>query len=105
MHVAGCALAGSAVTCNGKGFPTNNNPTINIANGFDNDVNVYNVVGKVDFNVNDRKRISGMYFFGNNTGTVEDFPELQPNWRSNIHTRAQVGRRKLGLDSERALGE
>ena len=31
-----------------------------------------------------------MYFFGNNTGTVEDFPELQSKWRSNIHTRAQV---------------
>src|ERR1700686_858460 len=32
-----------------------------------------------------------MYFFGNNTGTVEDFPELQSKWRSDIHTRAQVG--------------
>ena len=31
-----------------------------------------------------------MYFFGNNTGTVEDFPELQSKWRSDIHTRAQV---------------
>ena len=31
-----------------------------------------------------------MYFFGNNSGTVEDFPELQNKWRSKIHTRAQV---------------
>ncbi len=31
-----------------------------------------------------------MYFYGNNNGTVEDFPELQSNWRSKIHTRAQV---------------
>ena len=31
-----------------------------------------------------------MYFFGNNRGTVEDFPELQSFWRSRIHTRAQV---------------
>jgi hypothetical protein len=23
-----------------------------------------------------------MYFFGNNTGTVEDFPELQKKWLS-----------------------
>ena len=31
-----------------------------------------------------------MYFFGNNSGTVEDFPELQQKWLSDIHTRAQV---------------
>jgi hypothetical protein len=40
--------------------------------------------------VNQNNRISGMYFFGNNTGTVEDFPELQTKWLSDIHTRAQV---------------
>jgi len=90
LNIAGCALSGSTVTCNGTGFPTNNNPNINIPNGFPNDVTVYNAVGKVDFNVNQNHRISGMYFFGNNSGTVEDFPELQSKWRSKIHTRAQV---------------
>ena len=90
LQVAGCALSGATVTCNGTGFPTNNNPNINIPNGFPNNVTVYNAVGKVDYNVNQRNRISGMYFFGNNTGTVEDFPELQSKWRSDIHTRAQV---------------
>jgi hypothetical protein len=90
LEVAGCALSGSTVTCNGTGFPTNNNPNINIPNGFPNNVTVYNAVGKMDYNVNVKNRISGMYFFGNNTGTVEDFPELQSKWRSDIHTRAQV---------------
>ena len=90
LNVAGCTLTGSTVTCNGSGFPLNNNPNINISNGFANDVKVYNAIGKVDFNVNDKSRISGMYFFGNNTGIVEDFPEYQSKWRSNIHTRAQV---------------
>jgi hypothetical protein len=90
LNIAGCALSGSTVTCNGTGFPTNNNPSIGIPNGFSNDVKVYNAIGKVDFNVNQNNRISGMYFFGNNTGTVEDFPELQSKWRSDIHTRAQV---------------
>jgi len=90
LKVAGCALSGSTVACNGTGFPTNNNPNINIPNGFPNDVTVYNGVGKVDFNLHEKNRISGMYFFGNNTGTVEDFPELQSRWRSDIHTRAQV---------------
>ena len=90
LNIAGCALSGGTVTCNGTGFPTNNNPNINIANGFPNDVTVYNAIGKVDFNLTQNQRLSGMYFFGNNTGTVEDFSELQNRWRSDIHTRAQV---------------
>jgi hypothetical protein len=90
LQVAGCALSGPTVTCDGTGFPTNNNQDIAIVNGFPNDVKVYNAVGKVDVNVGQSSRISGMYFFGNNSGTVEDFPELQSKWRSKIHTRAQV---------------
>jgi len=90
LQVAGCAISGSTVNCNGKGFPTNNAPTIDIVNGFPNQVGVDNVVGKVDYHFNDRNTVSGMYFFGNNSGTVEDFPELQSAWRSKIHTRAQV---------------
>ncbi len=90
LQVAGCAISGSTVSCNGKGFPTNNAPTIDIVNGFPNQVGVDNVVGKVDYHFNDRNAVSGMYFFGNNSGTVEDFPELQSAWRSKIHTRAQV---------------
>jgi len=90
LQVAGCALAGGTVTCNGTGFPTNNNPTINIVNGFPNQVGVDNAIGKVDYNFNQSNSVSGFYFYGNNSGTVEDFPELQSNWRSKIHTRAQV---------------
>ena len=90
LQVAGCALSGSAVTCNGKGFPINNTPSIAIINGFNNNVHADDVVGKVDYKLNDRHSISGKYFFGNNRGTVEDFPELQQNWLSDIHTRAQV---------------
>jgi hypothetical protein len=87
LKIAGCTSSGA---CDGTGFPTNNNPNINIPNGFSNDVTVYNAIGKVDFNISQNNRISGMYFFGNNSGTVEDFPELQSKWRSKIHTRAQV---------------
>jgi hypothetical protein len=89
--ISGCTVTGSTVTCNGTGFPLNNNPTINIVNGFPNQVGVDNVVAKVDYNLTQRQVVSGMYFFGNNSGTVEDFPELQNKWRSDIHTRAQVG--------------
>ena len=90
LAIAGCALSGGSVTCNGSGFPLNNNPSISIPNGFANDVTVYNGIGKVDFVATQNHRLSAMYFFGNNTGTVEDFPELQSRWRSDIHTRAQV---------------
>ena len=88
--ISGCSVSGATVTCNGTGFPINNTQSINVVQGFPNDVGVDNALGKVDFNVNERNSISGFYFFGNNSGTVEDFPELQSKWRSDIHTRAQV---------------
>ena len=88
LMVAGCASSGA---CEGTGFPTNNTQSIGISNGFNNVVHVNNFVAKVDYLLNERNSISGMYFFGNNTGTVEDFPELQQKWLSDIHTRAQVG--------------
>jgi Carboxypeptidase regulatory-like domain len=90
LLIAGCALSGTSVTCNGTGFPTNNAQSIAITNGFNNVVHVDNAVGKVDYKLNDRNGISGMFFFGNNSGTVEDFPELQQKWLSDIHTRAEV---------------
>ena len=34
LQVAGCALSGGTVTCNGKRFPTNNAPSINFVQGF-----------------------------------------------------------------------
>ena len=90
LNIAGCALSGGTVTCNGSGFPLNNTQSIDITNGFNNTVHVDNAIAKLDHRLGDRHTISGMYFFGNNSGTVEDFPELQQKWLSNIHTRAQV---------------
>jgi Carboxypeptidase regulatory-like domain/TonB dependent receptor len=90
LNIAGCALSGNSVTCNGSGFPLNNTQSIDITNGFNNNVHVDNAIAKLDHRLSDRHSISGMYFFGNNSGTVEDFPELQKKWLSNIHTRAQV---------------
>jgi hypothetical protein len=100
LLVSGCSLTGGAVTCNGTGFVTNTQTDIGTAlsaidaitvpNGFNNVVHVDNFVGKVDYSLNDRSTISGMYFFGNNSGTVEDFSEMQQKWLSDIHTRAQV---------------
>ena len=88
--ISGCAVSGANVTCDGSGFPVNNTQGIGITNGFNNVVHVNNFVGKVDYRLNDKSSVSANYFFGNNSGTVEDFPELQNRWRSQIHTRAQV---------------
>jgi hypothetical protein len=94
LLIAGCTVSGTApnatATCTGAGFPTNNAQNINITNGFNNVVHVNNFVGKGDYRLNERNSISGTYFFGNNSGNVEDFPELQQKWLSTIHTRAQV---------------
>lgn len=90
LNIAGCALSGGSVTCNGSGFPLNNTQSITIPNGFNNNVHVDNVVSKIDYILSPRHSISAMYFFGDNSGTVEDFPELQEKWLSDIHTRAQV---------------
>ena len=92
--LSGCNVAVTAgvstVTCNGSGFPINNNSSINFVQGFPNVANTDDAVAKVDYNLNQRNAISGTYFFGNNSGTAEDFAELQSQWRSKIHTRAQV---------------
>jgi len=100
LLISGCIISGGAVTCSGSGFPTNDQTdigtslapadAITIPNGFSNNVHVDNGVSKIDVHLTDRHTVSGTYFFGNNSGTVEDFPELQQRWLSNIHTRAQV---------------
>jgi len=94
QKLSGCTVTGSGVgatvSCNGSGFPINSNPSPNFVQGFPNVANTDDAVGKIDVRLNDRHSISGTYFFGNNSGTAEDFAELQPQWRSKIHTRAQV---------------
>jgi hypothetical protein len=85
---------GPPISCNGSGFPTNNGTSslgpITIFFGLPNTVTVDNAVGKVDYHFNQRNTVSGMYFFGNNSGTVSDANQLQPKWLTLIHTRAQV---------------
>ena len=93
LQVGGCTL-GPPISCNGKGFPTNNgtNPagSTTIDFGLPNTVSSDNAIAKVDFHINERNTLSGLYFFGNNSGTVSDASQLQPQWLTQIHTRAQV---------------
>jgi hypothetical protein len=89
LKVAGCTL-GPPVTCNGTGFPLNNAPTTSYVTGFPNTVRADNAIGKIDYHINDRNSLTGTYFFGDNSGTVDDAIQLQPQWLTLIHTRAQV---------------
>jgi hypothetical protein len=61
-----------------------------VQSGFPNTNSSKNVLGKVDYHVNDRNSLSGSYFFGNDSLLAEDAPELQPAFETNIHSRAQA---------------
>lgn len=95
LKVAGCTFTPPAtVKCNGQGFPTNNgtNPAgANVINyGLNNTVTSDNAIGKADYHPTDNQVLTTMYFFGNNSGLVSDASQLQPQWQTQIHTRAQV---------------
>ena len=105
LKIAGCALSGGSVTCDGTGFPTNNNPDINIPNGFPNDVAVHNVVGKVDVSLNQNNRVSGMYFFGNNYGDGRRLSGVAVEVAVEHSHASPSGWRKLGMDSQPSLGK
>lgn len=105
LALAHCSL-GPPVTCDGKGFPINTTGTGTLTAGLPNTVNADNAIGKVDYHPNEQNTISGSYFFGNNSGTVEDSGQLQPQWLTQIHTRAQVvGANWVTLPSSRWVNE
>jgi len=93
LQIAGCKL-GPPITCDGSGLPANDGTnaagptTINY--GLPNDVSTDNAVAKIDYQINQRHSLNGLYFFGNNNGTVSDSNQLQTKWLTLIHTRAQV---------------
>jgi hypothetical protein len=93
LKIAGCTL-GPPVTCDGTGFPKNNGnnaagpTTINY--GLPNDVKTDNAVAKVDYQLTQRHSLNGLFFYGRNDGTVSDASQLQPQWLTQIKTRAYV---------------
>ena len=71
-------------------FPANNNSQSVVTLSFPNTVTAENAVGKIDYIINPRNTLSGFYFFGQNSGVVEDAGQLQSEFLTDIHTRAQV---------------
>lgn len=71
-------------------FPANAGPSPLVNIGFPNTITADNALGKVDYHLLGHHTISGEYFYGDNSGTVEDQAVLRPEWLTLIHTRAQV---------------
>jgi Carboxypeptidase regulatory-like domain/TonB dependent receptor len=91
-------LAGLSPTCTPLGnypglFPVNNGPT-QFNNTSLNTVNTINSgVAKVDYHLNDKNTLSGMYFISPGSGTFVDnaTTEFDPNRLTLQYARAQVG--------------
>ena len=104
QQISGCTVSGSTVTCNGTGFPINNTQSPNVVQGFPNDVGVDNALGKVDFNLNQRNSISGMYFYRKQQRHGRRFSGTAIQVAvEDSHPRAGRGR-KLDLDPEALAG-
>jgi hypothetical protein len=71
-------------------YPSNANSQGVITLSLPNSVNTENALGKIDYHINQRNTLEGFYFFGQNSGVVEDAGQLQPQFLTDIHTRAQV---------------
>ncbi len=69
---------------------SNSSASSSVIGGFPNVNNSNNVVGKVDYSINEHHSLSGSYFFGNGGGPVEDNAVTQLGFLSVQHVRAQT---------------
>ena len=109
LKIGGCT-PGPPITCDGSGFPANNGTGVlgptTIEFGLPNDVTVDNAVGKIDYHISQKHSVHGVYFFGNNNGTVSDASQLQAKWLTQIHTRSQVvGSSWIWIPTNRLINE
>ena len=72
-------------------FPVSNGGDLPTA--LDSINTIYSGVAKIDFHLNDKNTLSGMYFISPGDGTFVDDPEHQilPQWLTVQHARSQVG--------------
>jgi len=72
------------------GFYTpNNGPGTFVSLNYPNVDSSKNALGKVDYHISNHNALSGSYFFGNDSIIGMDFFELLPQFRTNVHSRAQ----------------
>jgi hypothetical protein len=70
-------------------FGTNMGPTSAQAYGFPDVVSIYNIVGKIDYHMNDHHAFTGSYFFGNGSSSAEDTAITQAFFESLGKLRSQ----------------
>jgi hypothetical protein len=93
LNLAGCTVAGGVASCDPtKGiFPNSSTVSENIPVALDNIGSSNNVIGKIDYHLNDRNAINGEYFFGNaNTDTPTT--GAAPWWINGNLSRTQMNR-------------
>jgi Carboxypeptidase regulatory-like domain/TonB dependent receptor len=92
LSLLGCptSVAPPFTGCTGGAYGPNASGSQRVNGGFPDSDSSKNALGKVDYHLNDRNSLSGSYFFGNDTISAEDAPELLPQYGTNIHSRAQA---------------
>jgi hypothetical protein len=91
-------LAGLDTNCNPLSnypglFPANNGTTNNFDTSLTSTNKIYSGVAKVDYHINDKHSLSGMYFISPGDGTFVDDPphEVAQQWLTVQHARSMVG--------------
>ncbi len=74
-------------------FPANPGPTINLNTALSSENNINSGLGKIDYHLNSKHSISGMYFISPGNGVFVDNPTAQvaAPWLTNQYARSQVG--------------
>jgi hypothetical protein len=87
LKLLGCT-AGAAPSCTGgllQGAAAAN--TINFLSSFPNNNVSDNGIAKIDYAINSKHRISGMFWIGNYTALGQDHPIASPIWDTGIYER------------------
>lgn len=92
LALIGCpaSVAAPYTGCTGGAYGPNASSSQRVNGGFPDSDSSKNALGKVDYHLSDHHSLSGSYFFGNDTISAEDAPELLPQYGTNIHSRAQA---------------
>ena len=95
MHLVGCTQSAVGVTpvCTGGLFPANTTSSAPAGVSLESVFGSDNGLAKIDFQINDKNTLNGMYFISRGDIIAQDpgtFAELQPQWRSHQDNQPQV---------------
>jgi len=92
-------------TCTGGLIFNANANSLNYTSTFPNVNRSDNGIGKIDYVVNSKHRISGMFWTGHYLGTGQDHPHCESIVQERIYYPLVVDRRELDLDAQFHCGE